>query len=332
MSGVETLTIAAGEADVRLDRWFKKRFPGLSHGRLEKLLRTGQIRVDGRRAKAGQRLAAGNRVRVPPLPEDAASAARKRDRPQPSDADLALAESWVIYRDDHVLAINKPAGIAVQGGSGITRHVDALLDGLKFDALERPRLVHRLDKDTSGLMVAAKNDAAHAALSAQFAGRQVKRAYTAVAWGVPSPRAGAIEGNIGRSPANRKKMAVVQRGGKPARTRYRVLRALGPDAAPLASVLECRLETGRTHQIRVHLAAKGHPLVGDRLYGRARGARWGRLDPGARRRIEAFGRQALDAHLLGFSHPRTDEILEFKKSLTADIVGLIEVLNAVEGT
>ena len=157
MSGVETLTIAAGEADVRLDRWFKKRFPGLSHGRLEKLLRTGQIRVDGRRAKAGQRLAAGNRVRVPPLPEDAASAARKRDRPQPSDADLALAESWVIYRDDHVLAINKPAGIAVQGGSGITRHVDALLDGLKFDALERPRLVHRLDKDTSGVLLLARD-------------------------------------------------------------------------------------------------------------------------------------------------------------------------------
>jgi len=264
MSGVETLTIAAGEADVRLDRWFKKRFPGLSHGRLEKLLRTGQIRVDGRRAKAGQRLAAGNRVRVPPLPEDAASAARKRDRPQPSDADLALAESWVIYRDDHVLAINKPAGIAVQGGSGITRHVDALLDGLKFDALERPRLVHRLDKDTSGVLLLARDAGTARRLADYFRGKSLRKVYWALTVGAPEPERGRIDAALAKQTvAPGTERVVPAADGAEAVTYYATLDSIGDKMAWLALLPL----TGRTHQLRAHCAEILRcPIFGDRKY------------------------------------------------------------------
>jgi 23S rRNA pseudouridine1911/1915/1917 synthase len=316
----------ADEAGGRLDGHLARRVPGLSRTRIKALILAGRVSAGGatlsdpsERVKPGQAFA----ISVP----DSVEA-------EPIGQAIPLD---ILHEDEDVIVIDKPAGLVVHPAAGnpdrtlvnaLIAHCGDSLSGI--GGVKRPGIVHRLDKDTSGLMVAAKNDAAHAALSVQFAERRVKRAYTAVAWGVPSPRAGGIEGNIGRSPANRKKMAVVRRGGKPARTRYRVLRVLGGDAAPIASVLECRLETGRTHQIRVHLAEKGHPLVGDRLYGRARGARWSHLGPEARRHIEGFGRQALDAHLLGFAHPRTNEFLELKKSLTADIVRLIEVLDGGE--
>jgi 23S rRNA pseudouridine1911/1915/1917 synthase len=190
--------------------------------------------------------------------------------------------------------------------------------------------VHRLDKDTSGLMVVAKTDAAHASLAEQFASRRIRRAYYAVVWGAPSPPAGEITGNIGRSPRNRKKMAVVTRGGKPAVTRYRTVRRLGS----LASLVECRLATGRTHQIRVHLASIGHPILGDPLYGRARPAkaRKGHPKPDEtriRNAIRDLGRQALHAYLIGFEHPRDGRPLEFRSEIPPDINDLITSLERV---
>ena len=316
----------AEEAGRRLDSHLAHRLPDLSRTRIKalilaRLVRSGSetLPEPSERVKPGQ----GFAIFVPESVDA-----------KPVGQAIPLA---ILYEDEDIIVIDKPAGLVVHPAAGnpdrtlvnaLIAHCGESLSGI--GGVKRPGIVHRLDKDTSGLMVAAKSDVAHAGLSAQFADRRMARAYTAVVWGVPSPRAGAIEGNIGRSPTNRKKMAVVHRGGKQARTRYRVLRILGRRSAAVASVLECRLETGRTHQIRVHLTERGHPLVGDRLYGRARRARWGRLDSEARRRVEAFGRQALDAHLLGFTHPRTGEALEFKKTLTADIVGLIESLNGAD--
>src|SRR5215470_6432009 len=151
MSRVQTIPVTPDEADLRLDRWFKRRFPELGHGRLEKLLRTGQIRVEGRRARSNTRLEPGQRVRVPPLGEGEATPLRPRPWPEVAERDARALQASVLYRDDDVLAINKPVGLAVQGGTGLDRHLDAMLDALQFEAAERPRLVHRLDRDTSGV-------------------------------------------------------------------------------------------------------------------------------------------------------------------------------------
>ncbi len=167
MSGVQTLTVAPEDAEIRLDRWFKRHFPALGHGRLEKLLRTGQVRLDGKRVEASDRVAAGQRIRVPPLP--AAPPPEPKPAPAtPSEADTRLLRERVLYRDDEIIVINKPEGLAVQGGTGTSRHLDGLLDALRFDAKERPRLVHRLDKDTSGVLVLARNARAAARLGELF--------------------------------------------------------------------------------------------------------------------------------------------------------------------
>jgi 23S rRNA pseudouridine1911/1915/1917 synthase len=191
--------------------------------------------------------------------------------------------------------------------------------------IRRPGIVHRLDKDTSGLMVAAKTELAHARLSADFAARRITRTYLAVVWGVPAEAQGEIAGAIGRSPRNRKKMAVVARGGKTALTRYRVLRRFS-DAAAL---IECRLATGRTHQIRVHLAAMGHPLVGDRAYGGAGAGRLRSAPADVRATIAAFPRQALHANVIGFSHPASGEAIRLESALPRDMRELIASLETL---
>ena len=263
MSGVETIAVAEDDAELRLDRWFRRHFPDLPHGRLEKLLRTGQVRVDGRRAKGATRLVAGQKVRVPPLGA-AAPRAHTPAQPAADRRDLARIRELVIYRDDEVIAINKPAGLAVQGGTGVTRHVDAMLDGLRFGASDRPRLVHRLDKDTSGVLLLGRTPGAAARLAAAFRGREAEKTYWALVAGVPKPARGRIEIALAKQGgAGLERAAPAKGGGKTAVTYYAVLETAGRKAAWLA----LRPVTGRTHQIRAHCAAIGTPIMGDGKYG-----------------------------------------------------------------
>lgn len=262
MGGVKTLTVSGDETGMRVDRWFKQRFPGIGHARVQKLLRTGQIRVDGGRIKAGARLQAGQKVRVPPLGPPAA----KTEPPKPviSRADERDLKARVLHRDDDVIVIDKPHGLAVQGGSGLRRHLDAMLDALRFGARERPRLVHRLDKDTSGVLVLARNAAAARKLTAAFRSKEARKLYWAVVVGVPRPAEGAIDLALAkRFGRGGEKVSAGVPNGKRALTRYRVLDRAGRKAAWVAF----EPETGRTHQLRVHAAAMETPILGDGKYG-----------------------------------------------------------------
>ncbi|HDO51145.1 MAG TPA: RluA family pseudouridine synthase [Rhizobiales bacterium] len=264
MSDVELVEVASAEAGMRLDRWFRAHYPSIAHGALQKLLRTGQIRVDGGRAKANARLAAGQQVRVPPVKFDAV---RPKARRGLSAEDRRFIQSLVIHKDKDILALNKPAGLAVQGGTGTTRHIDKLLDGLQFDASERPRLVHRLDKDTSGVLLLARNRAAASALGDTLKDRAAIKTYWALLKGVPSPRRGEISLRLvkkGGAGAERIHIAEEgEAGAMKAITRYAVIE---PAGSKLCWAALWPL-TGRTHQLRVHLAAIGHPIVGDGKYG-----------------------------------------------------------------
>ena len=317
------VTITVQDAGGRLDRTLAAVLPDLSRSRIKGLVQAGCVQTGGatitdpaHRVKQGQVFG----IAVPAV-ED----------PIPQGQPIALI---VVHEDDDVIVIDKPVGLVVHPAPGhrdrtlvnaLIAHCGESLSGI--GGVRRPGIVHRLDKDTSGLIVAAKNDAAHAALSAQFAARTIARAYRAVVWGAPSPAAGTIQGNIGRHPGNRKKMAVVARGGRPALTKYRTLQAFGT----AASVLECRLETGRTHQIRVHLAAHGHPLIGDPVYGGGQAARIRGLPEAARAAPKSIARQALHACLIGFRHPTSGAWLEFASEIPIDIRALIVGLEAGTG-
>ncbi len=261
MSGVENREVIADEDAMRLDHWFKRHYPALGYGRLQKLLRTGQVRVDGGRVKPGLRLEAGQSVRVPPL---RLIQKVKRDPPKLSAADIEFAQGLVIHRDPDVLAINKPAGLAVQGGTGTVRHLDAMLDALTFDAAERPRLVHRLDRDTSGAMLLARNRQAAVALGRMFRGKDVRKIYWALTAGVPDIARGRIDIKIGKG-AGGARVRVDDKDGKRAVTLYSVIERSGNRLAWVAFWPQ----TGRTHQIRVHAVAVGTPILGDGKYGGA---------------------------------------------------------------
>ncbi len=258
---VEQRTIAADDADQRLDRWFKKHFPTLGHGRLEKLLRTGQVRVDGKRVKASDRLEAGQVIRIPPM--DLTPAPKPAARPVDERAAKDL-RARVLHKDAEVLVIDKPAGLAVQGGTGTDRHLDGLLDALKFEAKERPRLVHRLDRDTSGVLVLARTAEAARWLGDAFKGRDTDKVYWAVVAGVPKIRQGTIDLKLAKLPGKAGERVVVdEREGKKAITDYAVVE----DIKGVASWLALKPITGRTHQLRAHLEAIGHPILGDGKYG-----------------------------------------------------------------
>ena len=265
MSGVATLEIAPEDGAQRLDRWFKRHYPALGHGRLEKLLRTGQIRVNGKRARAGTRLEAGDRVRVPPLPEGGEDRAPRRAAPPMDEADVDMVQSAVIYRDGDMIALNKPPGLPVQGGSRIARHLDAMLDALRFDAAEAPRLVHRLDRDTSGVLLLARHAAAARELTALFRNRQLQKLYWALVVGVPKPAQGRIDAPLAKRQVGAgERVIATAEGGQRAITDYALIETAGRRLSWLALMPR----TGRTHQLRAHTASVfDHPVVGDGKYG-----------------------------------------------------------------
>jgi 23S rRNA pseudouridine955/2504/2580 synthase len=258
-----TISIARDEDGIRLDRWFKRRYPALTHGRLEKLLRTGQIRLDGKRAKSADRVAAGQTVRVPPQvvnePVDEAP------KPQPSNNQRGSLEDAILYMDKTVIVLNKPPGLATQGGSGLTQHVDGMLDQLTFEKKQRPRLVHRLDRDTSGVLVIARTVPAAAAFAKSLAQRDASKIYWALTRGVPKQKRGTIRAALAKEGARGHERMEISgdEDAKRAVTEYEVIDYAGGDFAWVAA----RPVTGRTHQIRVHLASLGTPIVGDFKYG-----------------------------------------------------------------
>ena len=264
MGNVATIEVSAEEAGLRLDRWFRRRYPELGHARLSKLVRTGQVRVDGARAKTGSRVEAGQRVRVPPL--GASAVPRRRPHPPAPAAAAADLRARVLYRDDAVIVLDKPPGLAVQGGTGTVRHLDAMLDALTFDGSERPRLTHRLDKDTSGVLVLGRTARGAAALAAAFRRKEVHKLYWALVVGVPKPRVGRIALSLAkRAGSGGGERVVADPSGRAALTEYRVIEAAGKRAAWLALTPR----TGRTHQLRAHCATLGTPILGDRKYGGA---------------------------------------------------------------
>lgn len=259
---VETRVVSDDEADIRLDRWLRRHVPGLPQSAVQKLCRTGQVRVDGHRVEAATRLAAGQAVRIPPMP--AAPAPKPRNEVDPDDArDL---QQRVIYKDDQVLVINKPHGLPVQGGPGITRHLDGMLDALRFGAPDRPRLVHRLDRDTSGALLLARTPGVAAKLAASFRGRDVEKTYWAVVTGRPVPVEGRIDMPLKRVNGPRGERTVPadrdDKEGARAITDYRTL----DHAARKLAWLELQPLTGRTHQLRVHCVALRTPILGDVKY------------------------------------------------------------------
>lgn len=259
-----TVEVPDSDQGTRLDRWFAKNFPDLPHGRLQKMLRTGQIRVDGKRARAGTRLDGGEQVRVPPLARKTDPIPQKAPAVAPRRDEVEDLRRRVLYRDDDLIAIDKPAGLAVQGGSRQVRHLDALASALQFDAAEPPRLVHRLDKDTSGVLLLARHAAAARRLTGLFRSGEVRKIYWAVVVGVPKPPNGVIDLPLAkRGAGGRERMSADAEKGQEAVTRYRTIARSGKLAAWLAlSPL-----TGRTHQLRTHCALAGFPILHDGKYG-----------------------------------------------------------------
>jgi 23S rRNA pseudouridine1911/1915/1917 synthase len=325
---VKQIVIAETDAGGRLDRVLATRIADLSRSRLKALILAGEVTIGGRTIRdPGQRVNAGDVITValppaePPVPQA---------EPIPLD---------VLYEDNEIIVIDKPKGLVVHPAAGhatgtlvnaLIAHCGESLSGI--GGVRRPGIVHRLDKDTSGVMVVAKTDRAHRALVKQFAdhGRKgpLQRGYLAFVWNVPDRPRGTIDKPIDRHPYARDKMAV-RESGRAALTHWEVLeRYAGSDGKPVAALLACRLETGRTHQIRVHLASIGNPLMGDEVYGPGFRTKAARLAPAAAEALEALGRQALHAYLLSIEHPTRGESLEFKSELPADLARLHHSLAA----
>lgn len=266
MATVEQITVGDDEAGMRLDRWFKTHYPGLAFGALQKLVRTGQVRIDGKRCETASRVMPGNVVRVPPVPTDAKTEKPRVVVEKPLEGDAAFLKSLVLFEDDDVMVLNKPAGLSVQGGSGVHRHVDAMLQTLVDKRGNVPRLVHRLDKDTAGCLVIAKRRAIAAELAGLFRSRSAKKTYWALCAGVPHPKQGKISTWLTRDEEkDGEKMRVARHGedgASHALTHYSVVDVAGQKL----SWLSLKPVTGRTHQLRAHTAHIGHPIVGDPKY------------------------------------------------------------------
>ena len=318
-SPVEMLTVEASEDGMRLDRWFRSHYADLPHSRLEKLLRTGQVRVDGARAKASTRLAAGQSVRVPPLPAAAPASA-----PAPkglSKAERAFLASITLYEDDDLLVLNKPSGIAVQGGTKTTHHVDRLLEGLGDGPETRPRLVHRLDRDTTGVLVIAKRRAIAAKLGRAFQTRSVRKIYWALVHGVPKPPQGKIDAALVKAGGPdgdrvRKARAGEQDIAQSAVTHYAVVDRAGQKVA----FVSLKPVTGRQHQLRAHMAIIGHPILGD---GKYQGDK--NLPEGIPNRLY------LHARRISFPHPSGEGIVDITAPLPEHMAKAFALLGFAEG-
>jgi 23S rRNA pseudouridine1911/1915/1917 synthase len=320
----QVLQAEAGAAG-RLDRFLAEAFPQISRSRFQSLIAEGQVSVEGQAITlARHRLQPGNLVAVT-LPPAVA--------PEPAGESIPLS---IVHEDAEVIVIDKPAGLVVHPGAGnesgtlvnaLIAHCGESLSGI--GGVKRPGIVHRLDKETSGLLVVAKTDAAHQSLSHQFAahGRdgRLERSYLAIVWGVPERNQGTISASLARSTTNRQKIAVSRAASaREAITHYEVLERFGNP--PVASLVRCHLETGRTHQIRVHLAHIGHPLLGDPTYGAGFRSSASRLAPAAKEALKSLNRQALHAGILGFEHPATGQALHFESPLPHDMTALLDAL------
>ena len=254
-------TISDDDNDIRLDRWFKRHYPGIQHSLLEKHLRKGLIRVDGKKAKTSDRVVTGQVIVCPPMQVDETVKAKR----QASVADLAAVKDWVLYKDANIIIVNKPSGLAVQGGTKITRNLDDMLEGLKFDAKERPKLIHRIDRDTSGALVLARSSKVAALLAKDFLEKNIEKTYWALVNGCPMPMNGFIELPLNKiaRPDNYEQVEVDEEEGKYAKTEYRVIDFLARKFA----LVELKPLTGRMHQLRVHMAAIDCPILGDHKYG-----------------------------------------------------------------
>jgi len=319
--GPINVTPSREQAGQRIDRLLAETIGAISRSRVKTLIEEGALLRDGIRVTEPAEPARPGTTYTLMVPEPAPAAPRPQEIPFP-----------ILYEDRDLIVLDKPAGLVVHPAAGNPDGtlVNALLAhcGPGFTGIgaeKRPGIVHRLDKDTSGVMVVAKTQLANDVLTAAFAARDLDRAYMALCWGLPAPTSGEIEGAIGRDRRDRKRMAVVSHGGKAALTRYQVMRAYGTASA----LVECRLATGRTHQIRVHLASRGHPIVGDPSYLRRIPATSRGLPDPIRRALLDFPRQALHAVSLGFSHPRTRAPLWFETPPPRDMAGLIEGLEAI---
>lgn len=325
--GRRSFNVAQTDAGERLDRFLHIKAPELSRSRFKDLIKQGHVSLGGgtitepnRRVKPGETV----EIDMPP-PED----------PIPKPEDIPLT---ILFEDDDIIVIDKPPGLVVHPAAGnwsgtlvnaLIAHCGASLSGI--GGVRRPGIVHRLDKDTSGVMVAAKNDQAHAALSRQFQahGRdgKLERAYLALIWGRPRLVKDTIDTQIARKHADRKKMTVIRDGGRQAITHYEILSGHPPGKTPVVSLVKCYLETGRTHQIRVHMAHLGHPVLGDASYGAGFKASAAKLGREAQKRLERLGRQALHAAILGFEHPITKQKMRFETPLPSDFQRLIDAID-----
>jgi 23S rRNA pseudouridine1911/1915/1917 synthase len=319
---MELVVVAAADG-MRLDAWLAGAIEHLGRNHAKRLIQGGHVAIGGRTIVEPKRPVKPGEAIVVDVPPAA--------KAEPEGEAIPLA---IVYEDDVLIVIDKPAGLVVHPAAGnhtgtlvnaLIAHCGATLSGI--GGVARPGIVHRLDKDTTGLMVVAKTDRAHRGLAAQFAdhGRTgpLERGYLALVWGAPGRPQGTVDAPLGRSTRNREKIEIRRTGGREAITHYRVEEKYGPAERPLAALVECQLETGRTHQIRVHLASLGHPVVGDRAYGSGFATKTALLPEPARALAAAFPRQALHAFLLGFEHPVTGEEMRFEAPLPADMEELV---------
>ena len=265
MSGVKNIEIKAEDHGIRLDRWFKRHFPHSSFGQLQKIMRKGEVRLDGKRVKGNERVETGQIVRVPPtvVSDDTEPPKAKQEPRKLSETEIKEVRGWVLYKDDAVIAINKPAGLATQGGTGQTRHLDGLLHALKYGNEQRPKLVHRLDKDTSGALLLARTPRAAGALAKAFQTKETDKRYWALVAGAPANADGRIILKMDKLAIKGNERMVVTNDGKHSLTDYNVV----DRASMMASWLTLKPHTGRTHQLRLHCAEMGHPIIGDGKYG-----------------------------------------------------------------